>query len=77
MEAVATDVNVHIFIRATETACGTGGAFRFGSSEMMDIFHSSSEEEMESLSLAGMFSDVSWEPQETVWQDVRTTLETI
>ena len=74
-------VAVHVFVRATETARRTGGALRLGSSEMMGVFHSSSEEEMESLLsggvMAGMLSDVSWEPRETVWWVVRAALETI
>ncbi len=47
----------------------------------MGVGHSSSEEEMELLSsggvMAGMLSDMSWEPRETAWQDVCAALETI
>ena len=72
---------MHVFVRAAKTARRTGGAFQLGSSEMMGVFHLSSEEEMESLLsggvMAGMLLDVSWEPRETVWWDVRAALETI
>ena len=74
-------VNVHLFVRATKTARETGSAFRLGSSKMMGVFHSSLKEEMESLSsggvMAGMLSDMSWEPWETAWRDVCMALETI
>ena len=74
-------VNVHLFVRATKTARETGSAFRLGSSKMMGVFHSSLKEEMQSLSsggvMAGMLSDMSWEPWETAWRDVCAALETI
>ena len=47
----------------------------------MGVFHSSSEEELESLStggvMGGILSDVSWEPRESVWRDVRAALKTM
>ena len=80
-KAAATAVDVYVFVRAAETTYRTGSAFRLGSSEMMGVFHSSSEEELESLSsvgvMGGILSDVSWEPRESVWRDVRAALETM
>lgn len=80
-KAAAMAVDVYVFVRAAETTFRTGGAFRLGSSEMMGVFHSSSEEELESLSsvgvMGGILSDVSWEPRESVWRDVRAALETM
>jgi hypothetical protein len=77
--ASAVALDVCIFFRVAETTNRTGGTFRLGSSEMMGVFRSGSEEELESLSsggvMGGILSDVSWEPRESVWRDVRAALE--
>ena len=67
-------IDVYVFIRIAETTNRTDRPFRLGSSEMLGVFHSSSEEELELLSngiMGSILSDVSWEPRESFWWDVR------
>lgn len=70
-------VEVYVFLRKAETTDRCYGTFRLGASEMLGVFHSSSKEQLESLSdnMAGVLSDVSWEPRTKVWKDVCQALE--
>ena len=75
----STNVDVYVFFRKAEstTTVNTGEIFRLGASEMLGVFHSSSKEQLDSLSntMDNILSDVSWGPRETVWKEVCKALE--
>lgn len=73
---VAVDTYV-FFRRAESSTIANGDVFRLGASEMLGVFHSSSAEQLESLSgrMEDILSDVSWEPRRFVWTEACGALE--
>lgn len=69
-------VTTYIFFRQAETTDRTESLFRLGASEMLGVFHSSSKDQLEALSnnMGKILSDVSWEPRESIWQDICAAL---
>jgi len=70
-------IDTYVFFRKAETTDKIESVFRLGASEMLGVFHSSSQEQLESLSsnMDNILSDVSWEPRKSVWKDVCEALD--
>ena len=71
-------VDVYVFIRRAETSSVVeAGIFRLGTSEMLGVFHSSSREQLDALAgnMKSVLADVSWEPRQSLWEEIRRALE--
>ena len=79
-EGTAT-LKSYIFFRSKAETTITNGVFRLGASEVLGLFHCSSNDEMKSLSGEGFMEsilrDVSKEPRDMIWDRVESELSKI